>query len=35
MANTELFTYDDALAALDDFAQGQSSGVPASALRRY
>ncbi len=34
MSAAELFTYADALAALDDFAQGHTVGQPSSALRR-
>lgn len=34
MPSAELFTYGDAIAALDDFAQGQSAGQMSSSLRR-
>ncbi len=34
MSAAELFTYADAIAALDDFTQGHSVGQPSSALRR-
>jgi len=34
MSTAELFTYGDAIAALDDFAQGQSVGHSSGALRR-
>ncbi len=34
MSAAELFTYEDAIAALDDFLQGHTAGHPTSAMRR-